>query len=419
MHLAKNKSSLLERLFMPMLLVGTYYSSYRYPFQIGATTTSPTYRDTPAWLSLGKYLLILAFVSALVLYRSAMAKAFRVFRPGIFVIYSYLFVAACALGAAVKDFSLIESGFFYSIPIALHLYHGHGLKYATLNRFLNWLVIISILSNVVQIMLFFLFGRLPALAFKGTILVRFGSFLDDPNGFGLVVALLWGFSWIYYAGWRRVVIVTLLFVSLILTQSLTAIFGVFAAVAVYFAIRIAQSRSAMEKCVLVGVPVFLILILFGWYFFDFSVIIDAAFSFYLLKKRSILAHASVLSNFNELETYQMLGLAPQGMLGESGYINLLGNFGPMYVLAHVVIGLYAALKYFDVLRNGNSSRASLAFSSGAFCFVFTVLICSTNLPMEQVFPINFLYVSIVGLATSNVLSEGSTRTEPQREDRLT
>ena len=92
-----------------------------------------------------------------------------------------------------------------------------------IDRYFKYLLVYSFVSSFLEVLLFFAFGRLPALAYAAGFSVRFGAFLDDPNGFAPFCFLLLGWSLYRFNGWLRSATVGGLVLLLLLTQSWTAI----------------------------------------------------------------------------------------------------------------------------------------------------------------------------------------------------
>src|SRR5262249_19564963 len=89
---------------------------------------------------------------------------------------------------------------------------------------------------ITQVALFFGYNRLPGLAFYNTWSVRFGSMLDDPNGFGLLLALFLGTVFESQIPFKFVLSLFLL-LCLVATQSATAIVAVFISLMAYSIVR--------------------------------------------------------------------------------------------------------------------------------------------------------------------------------------
>src|SRR6266567_1243221 len=176
-----------DNVVLILMSVAMFYSSYRYPFMINASGTSETYSDTPLSLQLGKYIIFVMIFTVIAINKLIATREIVFKFPLKCMLYFYLFITPVIYGLIVSSMVLVQSGFFVAIPLVLHTYPRAKLNYEILAKFMSFCVYLAILVNVIQIVLAITIGRMPALAYKGTILIRFGSFLDDPNGFGILL----------------------------------------------------------------------------------------------------------------------------------------------------------------------------------------------------------------------------------------
>lgn len=121
------------------------------------------------------------------------------------------------------------------------------------------------------------------------------------------------------------------------------------------------------------------------------------------KSDSIGHHATALEQLSQLTGWHLIGLNPTGITGESGYLNLVSNFGLIYLLVYLAMGAIAISRYYRLLLSPTSSFDTKAFASAAFLFLVSVHVALINLPFETIFPINLFSALFVGLATSNAL----------------
>ncbi|MGO4496266.1 hypothetical protein AB4114_10155 [Paenibacillus sp. 2RAB27] len=398
----RTQNKILNLLITTVLIFGMFYTSYRYPFMINDSTTSPYYSDTPKWLAVGKYLFFGFLLLYVISYKLLNKQELIIYRPLYLLSYMTLSVVPMFYGLMIKDFMLVETGVFFLIPAGLHLFSSNYFSYQKLNKIIVFIIYIAIASEVIQLLLFLLFNRLPALAYDNSISVRFGSFLDDPNGFGVLLAFFIGFSFSFFKGIKRTLLLSLLFIFLILTQSLTAIMSVILAVIIFIIIFYIRFLRLIAKIMIKTIiPIVTILIVIG--ILQYKKIIEIYNKFLETKIGSISQHLDVLDIVGRLKPIQLIGLEPKGWIGESGYINILGNFGVVYLMLYIMVGLFAIYKYYRVINDKQFPTERKAFASGAFLFLITTYIATANLPFDQIFPINLFLTLVLGLSSSDIL----------------
>lgn len=398
-------NTIFNAFLVASLLVAFFYNAYRYPLQINAGSTSPTYSQTPFILKVSKYLIFSLFYFIAIYTklftqatfkfgsRSNMAKTLVAF---------VLSVLPISWGIVYKSIAIIELGFFFFMALIMHLFHDQKINFIYLGKVLKWGVYVAILYNLVQVLLFAFVGRLPALAYKNSISVRFGSFLDDPNGFGILVALFIGFSYYYFDGGKKWIILGALMLCLLLTQSLTAIASVGLSVSLLMFFYVLYKYRISKQLLLIGVSslgtVLLVFMIFH------KEIIAGVTLFFLLKAGSIEGHAESFNVLADSNILNILGAMPMDAFSETGYINLLTNLGIIYTAIYILYGLYALCKYFFLIyekRDENKIIKSIA--CGGFLYLLTFYIALLNLPLEQVFPVNVIGAIFLGLVNSNII----------------
>jgi hypothetical protein len=386
-----------ERLLIALLALAFFYTVYRYPLQINSTETSPTYRDTPAWLSAGKYGLIALLLGYGLLIRALCRVRFRLERPLLLLCFLFLALLPLVVGAAMREVNVVAMGILLLVPLfLLATFPSAGVPHPRVGRFLSLVVILAIVVQIAQVALFLIAGRLPALAYAGSLSVRFGSFLDDPNGFGLLTSMLVPFAWVWFTGWRRAAIVSLLILSLILTQSLTAL-GCMAAVGAFFMVRTLFTRlesmlSAVGLAAAAMIGVAAVVNVYG------EQIATGYELFMLTKSGSIEGHADAFGHVSRLQGPTLLGFQPlDEVRTESGYVNMLASMGIPYVLLYAGLGIAAGWRYLRLLRH-DLPREVRAFAAGTLGLLVAVYVGNLNLPLMEIYPINLLAALTLGLA---------------------
>lgn len=387
----------LGRTVALIMVLGFFYNAYRYPLQINSTDTSPTYSDTPIWLSLGKYVLFAMLLMYGAVGRLAVRTPLRVRHAILVVVYGYLSLYPMVAGSLVLKDKLVTTGIFFLIPLVLLIFYGCIYPYREVNRLLTVAVVIGLISNALQVALFLTVGRLPALAYSDSIMVRFGSFLDDPNGFGVLIAWMLPFAWFHFRPVAAAGATIFLFASLVLTQSLTALITTSAVIVVFLMIGMlsrVQSffRALIALLVTASVGV-------ATYYWLRAPIADAYALFMLTKRGSIEGHADALDVVREVGLLNVVGWEPfQGSWTESGYINIVGNFGLLYLLVYLAVGVVAMWRYFTIFRR--ASGEVRAFAAGGLGLLIATYVGNVNLPLVEVFPVNLFSALILGLASA-------------------
>lgn len=223
--------------YSALFLIAFYYLAYRYPFQIGDENTSPTYGPTPVVIQVAKYVTLSGTILLILNVQSLKFRTSNLLTPliTIFAVFSLLICIIFApvnFGATTRFF---EIGFtmIFAILIA-----SANSRLAINRKFIKILTIFfwfNVIVYIVQLLLFFLIGRLPALAYEGGN-VRFGGVWDDPNS-AIIPFLLYTVYCMFRDGktWRNGILLIISLIALILSQSVTAVVAtIVTAVVIYF-----------------------------------------------------------------------------------------------------------------------------------------------------------------------------------------
>jgi hypothetical protein len=398
------KSSALLRYFvLTLMIIGLLYDSYRYPLRINSTGTSPTYADTPAWLSAGKYVLIAGVATLFVAGVRLAHKALELYKPFYGLMYVYLCVAPVLYGLLIKSMETVESGFFFAIPTLVHLAAQRKVKATVFSRFFVAAALLAIVTDTLQVTAFLTWGRLPALAFEHSFLVRFGGYWDDPNGFGVFLAFLLPFSTEHWSGSRiRMPVVIGLATCLLLTQSLTAIVAISCALAMLYATRVVKERGIQWSSIGWGTAfcvICAVALCWGW-----NALADLSGNYVSLRIDSINGHTEpAVAELSQFSWLSLLGLWPVMPMTESGYVNMLGSCGLVYFLVFALVAISATAYYAHCSLNFSQPPRARAFFAGSFCFLIAFCVAEFNLPVDRIFPLNLFCCLLLGLASSRVL----------------
>jgi hypothetical protein len=378
--------------FAALLVIAFYYLSYRYPLRINSSTTSPTYSDTPGWLQVGKYFLI-CIVVAITANGVLARRSQRPIHTGVTYTLTGFGLVLISVFALVKG-SLVGSTDMIVLGLVIlpgALLTSMALRWrldsVRLGRYVLLYAVISVIAEVIQVLLFRTQGRLPALAYENSTSIRFGSVLDDPNGFAILVALLLPVVWVKCARSRprRLALSASLVIALILSQSFTGVASV--GIALLIGSLGLKWKSPARVVTLVWVT--LLLASAAWVVF----VSNSEFFARLLSARndSIVSHATSLDKLSGMSLPALMGTGAPGVPVESSYVNLMANVGLPLTVIYLLLGIAAIRKLGQTIVQSQYSR-DLALHYGFFFYLIAYSIGSINLPLDRVFPANLLYV---------------------------
>ncbi len=407
-----------------LLVVCLGYQAYRYPFQINSALTSPTYSDTPAWLQYTKWGLVALIAVGLALLaargvRAALRSMSRV-RAVALVLQLVLMLSTLlriAAGAASVEpwIMLLVVGTAFLVTLT-PVVSGRAADLIT--RILVVYAVVCVVAEIVQVALFLWADRLPALAYANSPSVRFGSVLDDPNGFAVVLAALIPTTWIAMRARPnlRLVVTVALLCCLPLSQSWTGVTGTVAALGLTYLFTRGIRRD-LRRAIALVTSAFVVVGVAA--FFARSTITELI----RLKQGSVESHAQSFSHIAPPSTPEptmsrsaspslaasapapVEPVPPHGHAAgqlitatwipriESGYINLFANYGPLLLIAYISLGVIAVL----LLLRGRTGLP-LALRAGGASYLICFLLASANLGLDRTFPCNVLYFFFCGLA---------------------
>jgi hypothetical protein len=388
------------------LLLCTIYQSYRYPLQISSAGTSTTYSDTPLVWQAGKFVLALPLIAM-----SAarwLSNSVRISHWPI--VLGTLFLSSFSLLKIVNghDSQYLDASFwmFFSLVLVLSV---DSVSASAIDKYFCILLAYAFGSTVVQVFLFLAFGRLPALAYEGSYLVRFGGFLDDPNGFAAIWFLLMGWSYKRFKGRTRALVLAGTVISLLLTQSWTAL--VFFLVMLFFYVLIRALRHPLSAlltiCALPLCAIFLV---------QFITRLQEGILWEALqeKQSSIEGHifpwALWVSKWTDWALLGEWNYNPY----ESWWASAMVNFGVLWFVAY--LALVTALLVCLLRASSKASAESRPVYAGLFAFGLYFAVGSLNLPFPIIFPINALFFLFFFLVAFGKI--GADDREPTRFRRL-
>jgi hypothetical protein len=321
---------------------------------------------------------------------------------------------ALAKGLAFESTNSLELGFMFALMVPLgFLSFKWGISTSVVTKIVAYFAVIAVVVNLIQIGLFFATNRLPALGYYNSTSVRFGSVFDDPNGFAILIPLLIPVVLLWVRiGWSRFVLVALLVLSLVATQSFT---GIVAAVGTLFVGFIAINWGKAKR-IIIFVSSFVVVGGIG-----LAVLLSSKTFWKVLetKQGSIEAHSGSLDVVFALSPRELLGYGDPVPGIESSYVSLVTNYGLLFTVVYTALGLWAIVRYFLVIRSAPSLR-DVPIHCGFFFFLIAYLVVSINLQAEAMFPANLVYAFAIGFAffvSNRAAPETDSETVPEASRR--
>lgn len=410
----------LEWVFLVFLVISQLYYGFRYPLKYNSTGTSPTYTNTPFVFEVAKYVLAMGLLGLSVILAAATGgRTRKVSKDSVhFLLWTMGFAAYClALGVTFLQGTSghqgairVFRGLFFFPLVALIPFHFSGWR--SLKKYFHIVVIFGtsyqVVYSAVELFAFVAFRRLPALAYPGG-LARFGGGWDDPNGFGafLVLPLLFLLSDGFLPRKRRILYSFILVSLLLLTVSLAAFAAMTIAGLLYAAL--ARRWWWIGACLIVlGMPLLS------------PTVRELIWFAYQAKHASIEAHLSTMSLGALMSGASLTQLlfgthGGGGVVNESYYVALLGDFGLVGVLWFVsIIGMTiinAARRALRCDRAGDHRGAETFRVLAAF--IGGLSAAAVGIPYYLVFPVNlYLWIAIFAVwLTQGTLTSGASDPE--------
>jgi hypothetical protein len=192
-----------QPLLAAILVLNAFYYSFRYPLQYNSAMTSLAYENTPTVLRAADDVALLLLLFAIVLLKIGHGRLLLNRRHitaagAILVCFSGVLI-----GFGAKAIPTVKGVAIYSLLLAVTSAADLRYMVSFVFRHLLKFYVLLLLVNAIQITLYLVIHRPPALAWstsRDQILtqnVRFGSLWDDPNSFGLFLAFV--VTWVLYA----------------------------------------------------------------------------------------------------------------------------------------------------------------------------------------------------------------------------
>lgn len=347
-----------------------FQNFYRYIFKFNATVTSPTYSDTPFILQIAKYVAIFLLLLLLLIHEK---KSILISKGVLFFHFSVLFTSIVLvlnnIFTGAVNIEYLEVLFWYVIFCVFLL-----VDKLFFIEFKNWflgnlklILWVLLISNFIVILNYFLFGRLPALAYEG-LMVRFGGMWDDPNGFGFFCAAV--FPYAYNIKDRKLMFG--LIVSIILTLSLSSYLTLF----FVLLLLIFNNKGKLNISLLKPIVLFMaVVFISAWIYWDELLLL------YEFKSGSIDEHADLAKvKIGILDVFER-----NMFFHETWYLAFLINLFPISLL--IIIGVcHYCISNIKVTPKNIFQYYIIAFLFG-----------NLFIPLFIVYPLNLLFFLFVAV----------------------
>jgi hypothetical protein len=370
--------------------------------QYNNADTSYAYSDTPVVFQLGKYAifagLLFLFVVLLVPLKNSTTFFFQrtiwADVASAFVLFSF------SIGNffLLKNDYLLQTGLFFAVLLLFYSFPFQEINWKAINRTIEIFIYVAIVVEAYQLVNYYLFGRLPALGYPDSISVRFGSIWDDPNGFALILPFLLPFVMkSKYGLAKKSLLVIALLATLVFAQSITGVFTLICSCMIGVIILYLYDNRVKWLHYSADIILGLFIIYLVYRLF----IEPSAFwkEYMELKQESLEGHAAGFLHLENLQIHYLLGLntEPLGKYAETGYVNLLLNFGVIYLFAFLYIGIMTIRRLGRIIAKNRGSKHIRLFYA-AFFYVIGFYVAMINLPLETVFPLNLILVLCIVLS---------------------
>ena len=402
------------------LALAFYYDWYCYPFKMGSTATSPSYNDTPSWISAIKYFIFFVLCAYLLSRVVTNERRIKIRRPLYVAAYMILLSVPILYGTIGEMCRLLELepfisepqiplerifevGIFFVAAILLHALPARKIDFEPIVSLMKLTLVVYLVSDLFEIMAFLFLGRLPAEAYENSVFVRFGSLMDKPNYFGILTSMFFGL--IFACNWRylsKLFMSTLLSIALFLTFSYTAWAAVGFASGIYALVTL---RRLTYRLVFTG----LLAIVAAAITIGFALNTDLLSTYQEMveaKSGSVSAHAQSLETMRRyFNIANLIGLEPhyEGVAAETQYVEIATTEGVVYLLLFVLVmgtGLYRSAR---ILRRPDANPHTRVVASAAFCLLLATVVAGFALPVLAMFPLNLLAALMLGICSSGIL----------------
>ena len=397
MQKTASKNRKLSNWVAAALILYLFYYSYRYIFKYNAEMTSPTYSDTPLAFQLGKYVLLAIILIGI--FFSILNSRIKPVSPVAFLLLILILVQNVYSFVLTRNINDVISLICFC-PALLIMSVPDEINVRTIDKIFIFFLHFTIAYEIIQILLYFLIGRLPALGYDtGKIYdVRFGGAWDDPNGFSVLLAFLIPYSFLKFRAVKRFIYVGLLSIFLIMTWSLTGIasfLGICAIILLSKAIHYRNYTTETFIKILIGMLVLMagIVFIFVWQS-------DAIFAFIQQKTGSISGHLESF-DLSAISPLTLLGISPAPRQMESGAIALIWHGGIIHLLAFYIFGFISIASCCKLIKLIGKQDKNYPLYYAMVCYMGAFMIANLNLPMVYLFSNVGIFALFAAISINN------------------
>ena len=330
---------------------------------------------------MGKFIMVLPFLVLAASY--CLRKKLELKQWIVVLAVQFLFIFALFKTVTTGGSGYLEVSFWMQFSLIL-AWATETISLKAIDRFFECLLFYALCTNLIEILLFVFFRRLPALAYENSLSVRFGGFLDDPNGFAALLFLLMGRSYGRFKGKTRKLVLTSLVLCLAITQSWTAIIF-FALVLIFWAFM-----SFSKRPIRMGIIIFVCI---GFTVYLIRNIPDSAITvmqtMLASKQGSVEGHMFPWTELAPKWTEWIFSGSSEYNPYEFWWGSALVNFGAPWFFVDFALIATAVISLKSAFAKG-SAEAKPTYL-GLLLFGSYFLIGSFGLPFSQVFPINVFF----------------------------
>lgn len=341
-----------QLLFYFLFFIIISYQSFHYIMKFSAEGTSPTYSNTPMLWQTMKYVLIT--FSLMVIYINI--KYIKKINKSIFLlIIAIVYISMFNAINQFRDISELKYVYLFVVctPLLFLSKYSLNILFKVYVNILLYFALFLIISNIIVILNYLIFDRLPAQAYAGTLMIRFAGLYDMPNGFGMLNVFL--FYYFIFKGNKTISF--FLFINIIFTLSGSTLLVFFIIGFIYNIHKIKFFTMFM-----ISIP---IIFSIGYYYQDILL------TLYKLKLGSWQAH------FDMLKDLVFFPILHGGLIfNESFVVSFFLNYFPVSIFIILLI-IYIAI------RNKNNIF-------GLYIIVF--FIASMFISQIYIFPNNILFI---------------------------
>lgn len=364
-----------------ILALYLFYYSYRYLLRYNSEVTSPTYSNTPAFISLLKYALLAVLL--LILFSRVTSEKIAP-SQGPLTLCTGLLILQNLYALFMTKNTTCAAALFCLLPLFLILLVPTPLDEKPFERVIVCFLNFTVAYEFLQILLYVAVGRLPALGYDTGYLtdVRFGGAWDDPNGFSVFLGFLIPYAYHKYRGVKRIFYVVSLTCFLFLTWSMTGIACFAAALLLLGVLRLIDPKTRITRKSF-ALFFFACLFLFVGTALGYFLFREKINYFLQSKMGSIYGH---LRGFGaDLSLGAFLGVTPSGANPESSVMSLLLHGGILMPILFYAVTLTGISLAYRRAKNTEKGSRFYPLRRGILFYQIVFTLATLNLPFAYSF----------------------------------